>query len=345
MPAPREIVEVDGHEIGVSNPDKVFFPDLGLTKIDLVRYYLAVAGGALTGARDRPTILKRYPNGIDGDFFFQKRVPPQRPEWIRTAFVRFPSGRTAEFLAVHDAAHLAWMVNLGCIEINPWAVRGDDVEHPDELRIDLDPTPEVPWTHVREVALVAREVLAEHGLVGWPRTSGKRGMHVTVRIERRWEYTEVRRAALALAREIERRSPLATTEWWKEQRHGVFVDYNMNARDRTLASTYSVRPAPDARVACALDWDEVPGVDPAAFTMLTVPARLGARGDPHAAIDAHVGLLEQLLELAARDEAGGLGDAPWPPHFPKQKGEPTRVQPSRARQAKKRPLRPRKERG
>jgi bifunctional non-homologous end joining protein LigD len=291
-----------------------------------------VAPGALVGCRDRPNMLHRYPDGVDGEEIYQKRVPPHRPPWIQTATVRFPSGRSAEFLAIQDAAHLAWAINLGCLDLNPWPVRCGDVDHPDELRVDIDPTPEAPFGDARQVALVVKEVLEEHGLTGFPKTSGKRGIHVNVRVEPRWDFTEVRRAALALAREVERRAPdIATTAWWKEQRHGVFIDYNQNARDRTVASVYSVRPVPDARVSCPLAWDEVAGVDPSALRLDTVPKRFAEIGDPGAGIDDHPGGLDSLLDLARRDEAGGLGDAPWPPHFPKAKGEPRRVSPSRAK--------------
>ena len=326
-----EIFEVGGREVRVTNPDKVFFPGTGATKMDLVRYYVAVGEGAVRGALDRPVILHRYPNGVEGEDFYQKRVGESRPEWLRTVTIRFPSGRSATELVMADVAHLVWHANLGCLDINPWPVRADDVDHPDELRVDLDPTPRIPFASVRKVALVAREVLEEHGLRGFPKTSGKRGIHVLVRIEPRWSFTEVRRAALAFAREVERRSPLATTAWWKEERRGVFVDYNQNARDRTVASAYSVRPVPDARVSCPLDWDEVADVDPRELRIDTVPARFGERGDPHETIDDARGSLEALLDLADRDEAGGLGDAPWPPHFPKGQREPTRVAPSRAK--------------
>ncbi|MEA2503879.1 MAG: hypothetical protein QOG36_922, partial [Actinomycetota bacterium] len=286
----------------------------------------------LVGCRDRPNMLHRYPDGVDGEEIYQKRVPPHRPPWIQTTTVRFPSGRSAEFLAIQDAAHLAWAVNLGCLDLNPWPVRCGDVDHPDELRVDIDPTPEAPFDDARQVALVVNEVLEEHGLTGFPKTSGKRGIHVNVRVEPRWDFTEVRRAALALAREVERRAPdIATTAWWKEQRHGVFIDYNQNARDRTVASAYSVRPVPDARVSCPLSWDEVVGVDPSTLRLDTVPKRFAEIGDPGATIDEHAGRLDSLLDLARRDEAGGLGDAPWPPHFPKAKGEPRRVSPSRAK--------------
>jgi len=330
-PTPAEVVEVDGHEISITNPDKVLFPRLGATKLDLVRYFLAVSDGAVRGAWNRPVILHRYPNGVEGEDFYQKRVSEHRPEWLRTVTIRFPSGRSATELVIADAAHLTWHANLACLDINPWPIRADDVDHPDELRIDLDPTPRIPYASVRKVALVAREVLEEHGLRGFPKTSGKRGMHVLVRIERRWGFTTVRRAALAFAREVERRTSLATSAWWKEERRGVFVDYNQNARDRTVASAYSVRPVPDARVSCPISWDEVPDVEPAAFTMATMPERFAKIGDPHAAIDDEASSLEPLLDLADRDEAGGLGDAPWPPHFPKARDEPTRVAPSRAR--------------
>ena len=328
-------IELDGRDVRVTNPEKVFFPRSPagpLTKLDLVQYYLAVAPGALVGGRDRPNLLHRYPDGVDGEEIYQKRVPSHRPPWIRTTTVRFPSGRSAEFLAIQDAAHLAWAVNLGCLDLNPWPVRCADVDHPDELRVDIDPTPDAPFDDARQVALVVNEVLRDHGLTGFPKTSGKRGIHVNVRVEPRWDFTEVRRAALALAREVERRVPdIATTAWWKEQRHGVFIDYNQNARDRTVASAYSVRPVPDARVSCPLAWDEVAGVDPSALRLDTVPRRFAEIGDPGATIDDHAGRLDSLLDLARRDEAGGLGDAPWPPHFPKAKGEPRRVSPSRAR--------------
>lgn len=331
MAEAAEFLELDGHEVKVTNPDKVFFPELGLTKFDLVKYYLAVAPGALKGCHDRPTSLKRFPNGAGGDFFFQKRVPTPRPEWIQTAVVRFPSGRSAEFLAIVDSAHLAWAINLGCIDLNPWPVRRSDLDRPDELRVDIDPTPGVPFAHCREVAMVVKDVLEEHGLAGFPKTSGSRGIHINVRIKPELDFTEVRRAALALSREVERREPaLATTAWWKENRHGVFLDYNQNARDRTVASAYSVRPVPDGRVSCPLYWEEVPDVDPALWTVATVPGRF-AEGDPGAEIDEHSGTLESLLDLARRDAEQGLGDAPWPPNFPKMPGEPKRVQPSKAK--------------
>ncbi|HEX9696529.1 MAG TPA: DNA polymerase domain-containing protein [Actinomycetota bacterium] len=330
--AGEEILEIGGRDVRITNPDKMFFPEIGVTKIGLVRYWLDVAPGALTGCRDRPTLLKRHPNGVDGDFFYQKRVPDRRPEWIETVKVTFPSGRTADFLVMRDAAHLAWAINLGCLELHPWPVRASDTDHPDELRIDVDPTPEASFDDVRRTALLVREVLADHGLDGFPKTSGKRGIHVNVRIEPRWDFTEVRRAALALGREAERRDPmLITTAWWKEQRHGVFIDYNQNARDRTVASAYSVRPTPDGRVSCPLDWSEVADVEPGDLTILTVPERFKTRGDPGAGIDERAYTLDGLLDLAARDEREGLGDAPWPPNFPKAPGEPRRVAPSRAK--------------
>ncbi len=332
VPAPSEMIDIDGTEVRVSNPSKPFFPAAGIVKIDLVRYYVEVAHGILNANRMRPSTMYRWPNGVEApdDAFYQKRVPEKgRPAWLQTTVVRFPSGRSAEMLVLADAAHIAWAINLGCIDLNPWPVRRADVDHPDELRIDLDPTPEIPFEHAREVALVARDVLEEHGLVGWPKSSGKRGIHIFVRIEPRWDFTEVRRAALALAREVERRSPLATTAWWKEERVGVFVDYNQNARDRTMASAYSVRPVPDARVSCPVRWDEVATLDPAAFTLHSVPERVAALGDLQAEMDGTAGDISSLRELAQRDEREGLGDAPWPPHFPKAKDEPPRVMPSR----------------
>lgn len=330
--AEAEVLEVAGRDVKVTNPGKLFFPKLGVTKLDLVKYYLAVAEGALVGCGNRPVILHRFPNGVDQDDFHQKRAPEPRPEWIQTVTISFPSGRTANELVVADAAHLAWMINLGCIDINPWPIRASDVDHPDELRIDLDPTPEAPWSDVRKVALIIREVLADVGLVGFPKTSGKRGMHVPVRIEPRWEFQEVRRAALALAREVERRAPdIATSAWWKEERHGVFVDYNQNARDRTTASAYSVRPVPDATVSAPLTWDEVPDVEMGELRIDTVPDRFKKIGDPGSGIDGEVGRLDQLLELADIQEQEGAEEAPLPPHFPKAPGEPTRAPPSRRR--------------
>jgi bifunctional non-homologous end joining protein LigD len=332
MATEKEILQIDGHEVTISNPRKVYFPATGHTKLDLVTYYQAVAAGALRGAGGRPMALKRFVDGAAGQPFFQKRAPESLPEFIRTATLTFPSGRTADEIVIDDAAGLAWVVNLGCIDLNPHPVRADDLEHPDELRVDLDPVPGVPWEHIREVALATREALTAVGLVGWPKTSGSRGIHINVRIEPRWTFAEVRRAALALARDVEARAPdLATSKWWKEERHGVFLDYNQNAKDRTVASAYSVRPLPDARVSTPLSWDEVPTVEAEAFTIDTVPARYAKIGDPGAGIDEAVGSLEALLELSARHEAGGLGDAPWPPNYAKQAGEPPRVQPSKAR--------------
>ena len=330
--AEHTTIEVAGHELRISNPGKVFFPELGVTKLDLVNYYLEVADAALNHLRNRPTVLKRFVNGADKEPFFQKRVPETAPEWIETATISFPSGRTARELLPNDAAHLIWGVNLGVIDWNPWPVRAPDLDHPDELRVDLDPTPEASFADVRRVALCAGEVLREHGLTGFPKTSGSRGIHINVRIEPDHDFTVVRRAALALAREVERRMPEdATSKWWKEERHGVFIDYNQNARDRTVASAYSVRPTPDARVSTPLDWDEVADVEPEELRIDTVPARLRTKGDPSAAIDAHAGSLAGLLELVERDEQAGLGEGAWPPQFPKQPGEPKRVQPSRAR--------------
>ncbi len=322
-------IEVSGRSVRLSSPGKVFFPELGITKRDLAEYYVAVEAAATNHLRERPTTMKRFVDGVEGDFFFQKRVPKGAPDWLQTATVHFPSGRSATELCANDAAHLVWAVNLGVIDFNPWPCRRSDLDHPDELRVDLDPTPEASWDDVRRVALVCGEVLDDHGLVGFPKTSGGRGMHINIRIEPDWPFSEVRRSALALAREVERRTDLATSKWWKEERHGVFVDYNQNARDRTVASAYSVRPTPDARVSTPLRWDEVPEVDAAAFTLRTVPARIERDGDPSAEIDERVGSLDGLLELAAEDERKGLGDAPWPPHFRKQRDEPKRVQPSR----------------
>jgi bifunctional non-homologous end joining protein LigD len=330
-------IEVAGREVRLSNPGKIFFPKPKFTKLDLVEYYLAVEEAAVNQLRERPGTMKRFVDGVGGEFFFQKRVPKGAPEWLETATFTFPSGRSATELVANDGAHLAWAVNLGVVDFNPHPVRRDDLDNPDELRVDLDPQPGVRWNTVRKVAMCVKEVLGEHGLVGYPKTSGSRGIHVNVRIEPRWDYVEVRRAALALAREVERRVPKnATSKWWKEERHGVFVDYNQNARDRTIASGYSVRPVPDARVCCPLEWDEVPDVDPSELRLDTVPARVRKKGDPAADIDEHAGSLDQLLDLARRDEEGGLGDAPWPPHFAKQRGEPKRVQPSRARKTQNR---------
>ncbi|HEX3662829.1 MAG TPA: non-homologous end-joining DNA ligase [Acidobacteriaceae bacterium] len=334
---PVEVLRIDGREVRVTHPDKLYFSkQTRLTKLDLVRYYLAVAPGALQGIRDRPLVLKRFVNGAEAEAFYQKRAPADRPEWLRTVTLAFPSGRTAEELVVDNAAGLAWIVNLGCLELHPHPVRSADLDHPDEMRVDLDPGPGVGWADVQRVALEVRAVLDDAGLRAWPKTSGSRGMHILVRLSPRWSFTEVRRAALALARAVERRVPaLATSQWWKEERHGVFLDYNQNAKDRTTASAYSVRPVPDARVSAPLAWDEVMTCDPAAFTVLTMPERFAKVGDPHAEMDAAAGSLERLLELAARDEAEGLGDAPWPPHFRKMDGEAARVAPSRAKKAAK----------
>ena len=332
-----EVLSIDGHEVRISNPDKPYFSrDVKLSKLDVVQYYLSVASGAVAGIRDRPSMLKRFVNGAEQEPFYQKRAPDNRPDWLRTVTLSFPSGRTAEEVVVDNAAGLAWIVNLGCIELHPHAVRTNDLDHPDELRIDLDPGPGVAWEDVRRVAMEAKSLLADVGLRGWPKTSGSRGMHINARIVQRWTFTEVRRAALALSREIERRAPtLATSKWWKEERHGVFLDYNQNAKDRTTCSAYSIRPLPDARVSAPLRWEEIPDCEPGDFTVLTMPARLQAIGDPNARMDDAPGSLEQLLELADRDEAAGLGDAPWPPHFRKMEGEPARVAPSRAKSATK----------
>ncbi|HEX9296561.1 MAG TPA: DNA polymerase domain-containing protein [Polyangiaceae bacterium] len=334
-----EVLSIEGCEVRITHPNKLYFSkETKLSKLELVRYYLAVAEGALGGIRDRPIVLKRFVNGADGEAFYQKRAPENRPSWLRTVTLSFPSGRTAEEVVVDDAAGLAWIVNLGCIELHPHPVRSRDLEHPDELRVDLDPGPGVAWTDVRLVSLEVKALLEELGLCGWPKTSGSRGMHVNVRIEPRWTFSDVRRAALALSREIERRVPkLASSKWWKEERHGVFLDYNQNAKDRTTCSAYSVRPLGDARVSAPLSWNEVPACDPAAFTVLTMPKRFAELGDPHAEMDGAPGSLEKLLELAARDDASGLGDAPWPPHFRKMEGEAPRVAPSRAKSPAKQP--------
>jgi bifunctional non-homologous end joining protein LigD len=330
----RAVLEIAGREVAISNPTKVFFPALGLTKFDLVSYYLAVADGALRGVADRPMALKRYVNGADADFFFQKRAPSSRPAWIDVVTLRFPSGREADEVVVRDASHLAWVVNLGCIDLNPHPVRDGDLEHPDELRVDLDPVPGIEWAQIADVAMVAKEVLEDHGLGGFPKTSGSRGIHVYARIEQRWTFPEVRTAAVALAREVERRAPdLATSRWWKEERHGVFIDYNQNAKDRTIASAYSVRPTPDARVSAPLRWDEVEGSDPSAFTVATMPQRFAEMGDPWKQIDDREGSLDALLALAEEQMAAGMQDAPWPPHYEKGEDEPPRVQPSRRRKS------------
>ena len=332
MASPKTVIEVAGREVAVSNPQKVYFPRTGHTKLDLIQYYLAVADGALRGAAGRPMALKRFVNGAEEEPFFQKRAPSSRPPWIETAELRFPSGRTADEVVLRDAAGLAWVANLGCIDLNPHPVLAADLEHPDELRVDLDPVPGVEWPQIIAVALAARTVLSDFGLTGWAKTSGSRGVHIYARIAPSWPFADVRRAAVAVAREIERRIPeQATSKWWKEERHGVFVDYNQNAKDRTVASAYSVRPLPDARVSTPLTWDEVPSCDPAEFTIDTVPGRFAKVGDPWEGIDEAVGSLDALLEQATRDEASGLPDAPWPPHYEKQSGEDSRVQPSKRR--------------
>ncbi len=329
QPAEREVLSVAGREVAISHPGKLVFPKAGHTKLDVARYYLAVAEGALRGAGGRPNMLVRYPEGIEGEFFYQKRAPKSRPAWIEVVELRFPSGRAAEEVVPRDAAALAWMVNLGCLELHPHPVRAQDLEHPDELRVDLDPVPGVEWPQVRQVAGVVRAVLADLGLAGWPKTSGKRGIHVAVRIQPRWSFDEVRRAALALAREVERRAPaVATSKWWKEERHGVFVDYNQNAKDRTVASAYSVRPTQEARVSAPVSWEELDACDPRDFTLASMPRRFSAVGDRHAGIDSAAGSLEPLLDLFQRQ---GLGDAPWPPHYGKKPGEPPRVRPFRAK--------------
>jgi len=335
-----EVLSIEGRQVRITHPDKPYFSEqTKVSKLDLVRYYLSVAPGALAGIRDRPLVLKRFVDGAEGQAFYQKRAPANVPSWLRTVTLSFPSGRKAEEIVVDDAAGLAWVVNLGCIELHPHPVRSRDLDHPDELRVDLDPGPGVAWEDVRRVALEVKAFLEEMGLCGWPKTSGSRGMHVNVRIEPRWTFTDVRRAALALSRAIERRAPaLASSKWWKEERHGVFLDYNQNAKDRTTCSAYSVRPLPDARISTPLHWDEVPDCDPADFTVLTVPKRFAELGDPHRDMDSALGSLEKLLELAAKDAVAGLGDAPWPPHFRKMEGEAPRVAPSRARATAKRAI-------
>ena len=336
--AESEVVNVAGREITISNPKKVLFPDAGYTKLDLIRYYLAVADGAIRAAGNRPNVLVRYPNGIGNEFFYQKRAPSSRPSWIEVVALKFPSGRTAEEVVPRDAAALAWMANLACLELHPHPVRDDDLDHPDELRVDLDPVPGVDWSQIRTVAGIVHATLNDFGLVGWPKTSGSRGMHIYVRIERKWTFPEVRRAALAFAREVERRAPdLATSKWWKEERHGVFLDYNQNAKDRTIAAAYSVRPKPDARVSAPLSWDEIGACEPGDFTLATMPDRFKRVHDPHATMDQQACSIEGLLELSRRHAKEGLGDAPWPPHYVKQADEPPRVQPSR-RRIPKRPL-------
>jgi DNA ligase D-like protein (predicted polymerase) len=332
---PTQTLTIDGHEVSITNPDKVLFPEAKYTKLDVVRYYLAVAGGALRAAGGRPNMLVRFPNGIDEEHFYQKRAPTSRPDWIEVVTIRFPSGRSADEIVPRDAATLAWLANLACLELHPHPVRADDLEHPDELRVDLDPVPGVEWSQVRAVAHVVDATLRDYGLTGWPKTSGSRGIHVNVRVQRQWSFDEVRRAALALAREVERRAPsIATSKWWKEERHGVFVDYNQNAKDRTVAAAYSIRPRPRATVSAPLSWDELDRCDPGDFTLATMPGRFAEVGDRHEAIDRDPGSLERLLELSAEHERSGQGDAPWPPHYQKQRGEPARVQPSKRRVSK-----------
>jgi bifunctional non-homologous end joining protein LigD len=330
--AEHELLSVGGREVAISNPGKILFPERGYTKLDLARYYLAIAPGAVQCAGGRPNVLVRYPDGVGGEFFYQKRAPRARPEWIDVVSLQFPSGRSADEVVPRDAAAFVWMANLACLELHPHPVRADDLDHPDELRVDLDPVPGVPWSHVLEVAEVVRAVLDDFNLTGWPKTSGSRGMHVNVRIEQRWTFDESRRAALALAREVERRAPqLASSKWWKEERHGVFLDYNQNAKDRTVAAAYSVRPTGDARVSAPLTWNEVVECDPADFTMATMPSRFARLGHRHAGMDDRPGSLDALLDLSARQSREGLGDAPWPPHYRKQAGEGPRVAPSRRR--------------
>jgi bifunctional non-homologous end joining protein LigD len=328
--AEPQMIEVAGRQVPVTNPSKVLFPDAGITKLDLAHYYVAVAAGALRAAGGRPNVLLRFPNGLAGESFYQKRAPASRPPWIDTVILSFPSGRTAEEVVPRDAASLVWMANLACLELHPHPVRADDVDHPDELRVDLDPVPGVPWSQIQQVALVVRQALGDSGLVGWPKTSGSRGLHIYARIERRWGFDLVRRAAVALARDVERRVPaLATSKWWKEERHGVFLDYNQNAKDRTVAAAYSVRPRPDARVSAPLAWDEVATCDPTAFTLRTMPERFATLGDPHVAMDETPGALDALLRLADRQAKDGQGEAPWPPHYRRQPGEAPRVAPSK----------------
>ena len=333
--ASSKVLSVEGREVQITHPDKLYFSSqVRVSKLDLVSYYLSVAPGALAGILDRPIVLKRFVNGAEAEPFYQKRAPSQRPSWLRTVTLSFPSGRTAEEIVVDDAAGLAWIVNLGCIELHPHPVRSGNLDQPDELRIDLDPVPGIGWEDVRRVALEVQSLLDEVGLRGWPKTSGSRGMHINVRIQPRWTFADVRRAAVALSRAVERRAPaLATSKWWKEERHGVFLDYNQNAKDRTTCSAYSVRPLPDARVSAPLYWHEVPDCNPADFTIFTMPKRFAKIGNPHAEMDAEPGSLEKLLELADRDDAAGLGDAPWPPHFRKMEAEGPRVAPSRAKAA------------
>ncbi|MCP9207692.1 non-homologous end-joining DNA ligase [Streptomyces sp. HD1123-B1] len=320
--------------VRLSNPGKVYFPQRGYTKLDLARYYLAVGDGVLRALRDRPTTMERYPDGVDGESFFQKRAPKNHPDWIPTGRISFPSGRYADEICPTEVAAVVWAANLGCLTFHPWPVRREDTDHPDELRIDLDPQPGTDYRDAVRAAEQLREVLDGLGLRGWPKTSGGRGLHVFVPIEPRWTFTQVRRSAIAVARELERRAPdRITTAWWKEERGAkIFVDYNQTARDRTIASAYSVRPRPDAPVSAPLRWDEVADARPQDFDLVTMPVRYRELGDVHADMDEHAFRLESALELADRDEREhGLGDLPYPPEHPKMKGEPKRVQPSRAR--------------
>ena len=326
-------LEVGERIVRVSNPDKVYFPERGETKLDLVRYYRSVADGIVRALYERPTQLRRFPDGVEGEAIYQKRVPEKRPEWVEAARVTFPSGRHADELCVTEVAQVAWAANLGTVDFHPWPSRRQDTEHPDELRIDIDPQPGTDFGDAKRVAALVREVLDEIGYTGWPKTSGNRGIHIACRIEPQWEFPVVRRAALAFAREIERRAPdLVTTAWWKEERGAkVFIDYNQNARDRTIASAYSARARRDATVSAPVTWDEIPAVETEDFTLATMPARFASLGDVQASIDEAVCDLRVLLEWVERDEGAGLGEAPYPPNFPKMPGEPPRVQPSRAR--------------
>jgi bifunctional non-homologous end joining protein LigD len=334
VPKKQLTLEVAGREVTLSNPDKVYFPETGYTKHDIARYYLDVAEGALAAAGGRPLVMKRYVNGVTQEAFYQKRAPPSRPPWIETVTLRFPSGRKAEELVLRDPAQLLWIVNLGCIELHVHPVRAEDLDHPDELRIDLDPVPGVEWSMVRQAAYETRAVLEELGLRGFPKTSGSRGMHLYVRIKQQWTFDEVRQSALAIAREVEKRAPgIATARWWKEERQGVFLDYNQNAKDRTTAAAYSIRPVPDARVSMPLTWEEVETADPRDFNIKTAPARFKELGYSHGDMEAHAGDLSATLELATRQATEGATDAPWPPHYAKTADEPPRVQPSKRRKS------------
>ena len=326
-------VSVADREVAITHPDRVVFPKAGVTKLDLVQYYLRVGDAVLPGLLGRPMLLKRYPRGAGYDPFYQQHAPAGRPDWVPTTSVQFGGGGAAEQVVCNDLAVIAWAINLGCIELHPWAVRVPRLDCPDELRVDLDPGPTTAWDDVRQVALAVRQALADVGLVGFPKTSGSRGIHIQVPLQPKWEFLVVRRAALALAREVERRTPtIATSAWWKEERGGrVLLDYNQNARGRTTAAAYSVRAVPDARVSYPVRWEDLPSVDPAAFTVATVPAHLAQAGDPLRDMPNHAGSLDALLEWVERDEANGLGDAPWPPHFRRIAGEPTRAAPSRRR--------------